>query len=101
MLSAEPLIELVAVVVLGAFLHHRWRRRWRARPSQEDPCVWTGTSLEVVNLKPRIDTLRRKHRDHRPSPTTHRHRQLIGLARQAVCRLAFFHDREPAAGPRA
>jgi hypothetical protein len=100
MSAFDIIIGLAGVVVLLSCLYVKRRRTVRSRSERYDPAKWTGKSIDTTKLKPALEAVRR---DYRSAPQSTRgiffHRSLLGLARRAVTRLAYFHDRaseEPA-----
>lgn len=105
MSGLEITIRLAAVAVLGTFLYVRLRRRARDRQCQHDSGWWTGTSIDTVRLESAVGRVRCSPLEARlPASGTGFRVRWLGSTRQAVARLAYFHDREseqpaPAHGP--
>src|SRR2546421_5697909 len=70
-------------------------RLWAS--ADHDAAQWTGKSIDVAGIKPKVDEVRRDHlaatRQHAKGGCFHS--ALVGLARRAVARLAYFRNREP------
>ena len=95
MSGIEATIRLAVVAVLASYLYVKHRQRVRNWGEPYDPTKWTGHGIDVVKLKPRVEELRRDHlRGQPPAKGLSFHRALLDVARRAVVRLAFFHDRE-------
>jgi hypothetical protein len=94
MSGTEIILWLALATLLGtyAYIEHRQTLRSLGRPC--DPAEWTGKAIDVARLKPRIEGLRHDYLAVRQPPKgLCFHRSLIELARRAVARLAYFHDR--------
>jgi hypothetical protein len=100
MSAFEIIIGLAAVAMLSSYLYVKRRQRVRSRSERYDPPKWTGKPIDVTKLKPALEAVRRDYPSARQSTRgIFFHRSLLGLARRAVARLAYFHDRaseEPA-----
>jgi hypothetical protein len=92
----EVTIWLAVVAALASYLYAKHRQRLRSASERYDPAKWTGKAIDVTKLKPRVEDVRRDYLAARqPAKGLCFHRALMDLARQAVARLAYFHDRPP------
>jgi hypothetical protein len=95
MSTFETLFGLTGVVVLSSYLYLKHRQRMRRESKRGKPAEWTGKPIDVIQLKPTLEKLRRDYLAARqPSIGVPFHRSLLGLARRTVVRLAYFQDRE-------
>ncbi len=95
MSDIEIIIRLTAVAVLTSYLlikHcHRTRQRYERYHSQGA----AGKAIDATQLTPAIAAIRRNYlANRRPASGASFHTALLGLARRAVARLAYFHDKE-------
>lgn len=88
-------IELTGLILGGSYLFFKHRQRVCSWVPQDDPRKWTGHGIEVAELKPQVEQVRR---DYLAARQTARgvwfHRSLLGLARCAVMQLGFFRHRD-------
>jgi hypothetical protein len=97
---SEIIIRLAAVAVLSGYLYNTHRQRIHSRPGRYDATEWTEKGIDVSQLKPSVEEVRRDYlAARRSAKDTFFRRSLLGLARRAVARLAYFHDREPEEHP--
>jgi len=95
MSTFEILFRLTVVVVLSSYLYLKHRQRVRRRSERYKPAEWTGKPIDVTQLKPILEKLRRDYLGARqPSIGVPFHRSLLGLARRTVVQLAYFQERE-------
>ena len=96
MSDTESMIRLAIVAALGSYLYIKHSQRVRQGPPPEDPEKWTGLTIDVATLKPRVEELRRDYlREQLPAEDLCFQRALLDLARQVVLRMAFFSERGP------
>jgi hypothetical protein len=96
MLLSETIFFLGLTALLSVYLYAKHRERMRSLREQDDSVEWPGKAIDVASLKPRLERVRRNYLAARqPVKGLCFHRALIDLARQAVARLPFFHDRMP------
>jgi len=92
----EIIIGLGIVAVLASYLCIKRCQRAFGQPERRDPAVWTGKPIDVSKLKPTLEGVRFDYLAVRkPARGGFFHRSLLGLARRAVARLAYFQCREP------
>jgi hypothetical protein len=90
----EVIIRLAVVAALAGYLYAKHRQRLRPESERYDPAKWTGKAIDVTQLKPRVEDVRRNCLAVRqPAKETCFHRALLQLARHAVAQLAYFHGR--------
>ena len=95
MSGVEITIRLAVVAVLASYLFIKHRQRMRNRSEQCDPAKWTGQAIDVAQIKPRVEDVRRNYLAPRqPAKGLCFHRALLDLARRAVARLGYFQERE-------
>ena len=90
-------VGLTAVVLMCAYLYHRYRQRVMERPlPPEDPTVWTGRGIDVDILRPRVEEIRLDY-----SSVIHLLPKRLALqgdrvkrARQMISRFGYFQHRE-------
>ena len=90
--AVQAIIILACRTVLASCLYIKLRR-W----ASEDPAPgeWTGKSIDVGEIKPKVDDVRRNYLAARQSAKGVRfHKALLGFTRRAVARLAYFRDRK-------
>ena len=92
----EILLRLLALALLLGYLFVKHRQRILNDPLREDPAKWTGTTIDVANLRPRVDRVRGDYlAAPRSSAQTRWYRcRLLSLAGRAVSQLSFFRDRD-------
>jgi len=96
MSNLEVIIRLTVVAALASYLYAKHRQRVRGRLGRYNPAKWTGKAIDVTELKPRIEGVRRNYLAvQQPAKGLCFHRALIELARQAVAQMAYFQDRAP------
>ena len=96
MAATEIILWVALVVLLGCYIYIKHRQWVRGVPHQDDPEQWSGKAIDVTPLQPKVEAVRRNHLAARTSVAgVCFHRALLELARQAVARLGYFHDREP------
>jgi len=96
MSGAEIILWLALVVLVGSSLYIKHRQRVRSQPERYDPAKWTGKAIDVTQLKPKVENVRRNYLAARQPPKDLCFRRaLIEMARRAVAQLAYFHDRAP------
>jgi hypothetical protein len=96
MSGTEIILWLGLVALLGSYLCLKHRQRVRSHYERYESAEWTGKAIDVTELKPKVEEVRRNYLEARqPVKSPCFHRALIELARQAVARLAYFHDRVP------
>ena len=94
--SLEVIIRLTVVAALASFLYAKHRQRVRGRLWRYNPAKWTGKAIDVTELKPRIEGVRRNYlAAQQPAKGICFHRSLIELARRAVAQMEYFRDRAP------
>jgi hypothetical protein len=87
-------LALVGLLGLYAYIKHRQALRWQG--DSDEPANWIGKAIDVTDLKPKLETVRRNYLAARQlAPGLCFHRALVELARHAVAGLAYFRDREP------
>ena len=94
----ECILRLLAVALLAGYLSVKRRQRIAHRPLREDPARWTGTTIDVTELTPKVNRVRQDHLAARPSSgqsLSYRH-HLLALAGRVVGQLSFFRDRKVA-----
>jgi hypothetical protein len=105
MSTAEIILRLTAVAILGAYLFYRHLERIRrlmeddaerrfaggTAPSEE----WNGHGFDTAQVRPRLELLRHDYLAERPAARGRRflHGGLITKARRKVCGLAYFRGR--------
>ena len=90
------IIELTALTLGVGYLYFKNRQRVRNSAPREVPSNWIGHGIETLELKPRVEQVRRDYlagRQGRKGVCFHRY--LLGLARRAVMRLGYFRHGEP------
>ena len=88
-------IECFALALGGAYLWLKHRDRLRRWVPSNDPKKWTGHGINALELKPRIDNVRRDYLAARSvAKRVCFHRVLLRLARRAVSRLGYFRHRQ-------
>ena len=91
----QNIIGLVALVALSGYLYLKHRQRARAAIDRRVRTNLTGEPIDVSKLAPTVRQVRQDYlAARRPSGNVFSHRNLLGLLRRAVARLAYFHDRE-------
>ena len=96
MSGTEIILWLVLIALLGIYLGIKHRQILRRQSEPCDPAKRTGKAIDVTQLKPKVEVVRRNYlAAQQPANGLCFHRALIELARQAVARLAYFHDRLP------
>lgn len=94
----EVTIKLALLAVLTSYLWLKHRQRVRNWSPKCDPAQWTGQGIDVTQLKPKVETVRRDYvAARRPATGVCFHRALLTMARRAVAQLGFFQHREPQA----
>jgi len=95
----EVILELSALVLLSAYLYARHRQRAREQLARDlDESQWAGSAMDVTILRPRLQRVRADYNAHtRPHDAVYR-AGLLGLARQALGRLAFFQEQTEGPG---
>ena len=102
MSGTDIILWLGLVALLGSYFYIKHRRAVRSRSEPSDAAKWSGNSIDVTQIKPRVEDVRRNHLPaQQPAKGLCFHRALIELARQAVARLAYFHDRASEDHPQA
>ena len=100
MSELEISIRLMVVGVLCGYLYIRHRRRMRAWQGHNDPAVWTGQALDVSQLRPRVEELRRKQTAARMAPRGRRFQQTLhSWVLYTVRQFGYFKDRKTEAKP--
>jgi hypothetical protein len=96
MLPSEIILFLGLAAVLSVYCYGKHRQRERSLRERGDPLKWPGKAIDVTSLKPRVEGVRRDYLAARqPAKGLCFHRALLESTRQAVARLAYFHDRLP------
>ncbi|HTL16697.1 MAG TPA: hypothetical protein VL793_05635 [Patescibacteria group bacterium] len=94
MSAVEVVMRLTLVAVLAGYLFLKRHQRLRNLSPRYDPAKWTGHAIDTAKLKPKLEDVRRNYLTARHSPRGNCfHRTLLGLARRAAARLAFFRDK--------
>ena len=93
MSTLEVTLRLAAVVVLAGYLYAKHRQRANSR-ERSGEATWRGQSIDAAKLKPMVENVRRNYiAAHPPARGICFHRALLALARRAIGRLEYFHDR--------
>jgi hypothetical protein len=95
MSATEFLLWIASLTLLWCYLRIKHHQTLRSAAELRDPPGWTGKTIDVTLLKPRIEDVRRNYiAAHPPVQGVCFHRVLIELARRAVAQLAYFHGRD-------
>jgi hypothetical protein len=95
MSGGETILGLGVVAVLAGYLYTRHRQRMRSLAEQYDPAEWTGKGIDLTDVKPRVEEVRRNYLAARqPAKSLCFHRVLLEMARRTVVRLGYFQHRE-------
>jgi hypothetical protein len=94
MSGVEIIVRLAVVAMLAGWLLSKQRRRMRTAEVQYDPAEWTGHTIDVSSLKPKLEAVRRNHLAAcPPNSDIGFHHALLHLARRFVLRLPYFQRR--------
>jgi hypothetical protein len=95
MSQSEIIIRLAALAVLLSYLYFKHRQRLHSQSQEYDPAEWTGTAMDVTQLRPTVENARRNYLAARPAQMGILfHKSLLGLARRTVAQFAYFRDRD-------
>lgn len=91
------IFEVTALILGSYYLYFRHRQRaqknWTPR---EDPAEWVGHGIDVSQLRPQLQQLRRAHVAARLAPGgVCFHRYLLGFARRVILQSGYFRQRQP------
>jgi hypothetical protein len=96
MSDTEIILWLALIALFGCYVWIKRRQMQRALSGPSDPAGWNGKGIDVSELIPKVEDVRRDYLAARqPAKGLCFHRALIELARQAMAELAYFHEREP------
>jgi hypothetical protein len=84
------------LALLGYYVLIKHRQTVQSQWEPPDSTEWIGKAIDVSGIIPRVKDVRRNHLAARQPPQGWCFRRaLLELARQAVARSAYFHDRVP------
>jgi len=96
MSGTDIILWLGLLALVGVYICIKHRQTLHSKPQPCDPAEWTGKAIDITPLRPKVEEVRRDYlAAHPPAQGVCFRRALIELARQAVARLAYFHDRVP------
>ena len=97
MSDLELSVGFAAIAVLTGFLYFKHRQRLLSHSEHHNPVEWTGRGIDTSEIKQTVEAVRRDYEAARPKAKgVFFHRTLLGFARRAVARLAYFHERDRA-----